>query len=117
MAVKKTDGPILLCWIIAVVIVVALTTGMVVQSGLNELTQASGEINSVASVLDSVTGLRSLLISFSNQCSMSQESWTGALNTALGLLFLVSILGLGLLLALASEIKKNRRLTSRLNNR
>ena len=57
--------PLAITLFILRIIVAALTTGVVVQSSLNELTQASGEINSVASVLDSVTGLRSLLISFS----------------------------------------------------
>lgn len=105
----------LLCWIIAAVIATALISGMVVQSDLNVLTQTSEEINAVAGLLDSVSGLRSLLVSFSNQCSLVQDNWIGALNTALGLLFLVSMLGFALVLLLAAQIRKNKRLSLRLN--
>ncbi|MFT5722406.1 MAG: hypothetical protein ACI9W6_002735 [Motiliproteus sp.] len=116
MHLKKTDGSMVVCGIAAVVILAALVFGMAVQDGLTALTQSSKEISAVANLLESVSGLRSLLISFSYRCSLSQDNWIEALNTALGLLFMVSMLGLALLLALVLQFRKNRRLTLRLQS-
>lgn len=103
-----------MCWVAAAVIAAALVFAMVVQSNLKLLTKTSEEVSAVAALLESVTGLRSLLISFSHQCNLSQESWIGALNTSLGLLFMVSMLGVALLLALVAQLRKNRRLMLRI---
>ncbi|MEH6824463.1 MAG: hypothetical protein V7629_11190 [Motiliproteus sp.] len=112
---KKNDGAMLWCWGAGVAIVGALIAALSVRGGLNILTQTSAEINSIATLLDSARGLRSLLIAFSNQCSQAQESWLGALNTSLGLMFLVCLLAFVLLIALVVQINKNRRLTLRLS--
>ncbi|MEH6471270.1 MAG: hypothetical protein V7752_08470 [Halopseudomonas sp.] len=114
MRAKKTNGTMMLCWIAGVVIVVALFSAMYVHSSLTVLSKTSSEINSVAAILDSVSGLRSLLISFSNQCNVAQENWLGALNTSLGLMFLVCLAGMALLVTLVAQFKLNRRLTARI---
>lgn len=116
MQLNKTDGSMVMCWVAALMIAAALVCAMVAQSGLKLLTTTSEEVTAVASVLESVSGLRSLLISFSYQCNLSQENWIAALNTSLGLLFLVSMLGFALLLALVAQIRKNRRLMLRLKS-
>ncbi|MFT6916128.1 MAG: hypothetical protein ACJAWL_002445 [Motiliproteus sp.] len=117
MRETKITGSMVVCGIVAVVILAAMVSGMAVQDDLKLLTQSSDEITAVAGLLDSASGLRNLLLSFSYQCSLSQDSWIGALSTALGLMFMVSILGLALLLALVLQLRKNRRLTQRLMNR
>ena len=91
----------LFCWLAGILMAVALITAMSVYNDLDLLKKASDEINSVAALLDSVTGLRSLMFSF-------------ALDISLGLMFLVSVLGFILLAMLVVQIKKNRQLHQRL---
>tara|TARA_R110002167_G_scaffold30636_3_gene101228 strand:- start:13308 stop:13667 length:360 start_codon:yes stop_codon:yes gene_type:complete len=111
---KKRDGMMLFCWLAGILMAVALITAMSVYNDLDLLKRASDEINSVAALLDSVTGLRSLMFSFSTQCLLAQENWAGALDISLGLMFLVSVLGFILLAMLVVQIKKNRQLHQRL---
>lgn len=114
MYINKRGGAMLWCWGAGFAIVSALVVALSAQSGLDVLTNTSAELNSIAYLLDSPGELRSLLLSFSNQCSQAQEDWLGALNTCLGLMFLLSLLAFALLIALVVQIKKNKRLTLRL---
>ena len=112
---KNSEGPLVLCWIAAALITIALGVAAYVRSSLSELGQTANEINSVATILDSLSGLRSLVISFANQCSVAQESWLGAANTLMGILFLISLVGIALLATLAVQVKLNRKLTRQLH--
>ena len=114
MKTKQTDGAVALCWVAGVLLTVALMLAMYVRSGLDQLRQTSSEIESVARVLDSASSLRSLLMSFSNQCNVAQESWLGALDAGLGLMFLACLAGFTLLATLAVQLKTNRRLQRRI---
>jgi hypothetical protein len=114
MKAKQTDGAVALCWLSGVVLAVALVVTMYVSRGLDQLGQTSAEIESVARVLDSASGLRLLLMSFSNQCSVAQQNWQGALDIGFGLMFLVCLVGFALIATLAVQLKTNRRLQRRI---
>lgn len=113
MKKKQADGAVALCWISGVLLTVVLLLAMYARSGLARLGQTASEIESVAQVLNSVSGLRSLLLSFSTQCRVAQESWLGALDMGLGLMFLACMIGFALLAMLAAQLKTNRRLQRR----
>ncbi len=110
MSENKINGPLVLCWISGSLLIVVLLVAMFVRSDLSILTESAAEISSVATLLDSPSGLRSLLISFSNQCSLAQESWLVVLDMNLWLITLACMTGFALLVALAMQIRINRQL-------
>ena len=107
---KKIEGPIVLCWIAAVVTVIASVTAMIARSGLSDVTQTAREVGSVTSRLDSVSSIRSLVVSFSEQCRIAQQNWIGAADVGLGMLFLLVLVCIALIATLAVQVKANRRL-------
>ncbi|MEH6649377.1 MAG: hypothetical protein V7707_05035 [Motiliproteus sp.] len=111
---SKVDGVKALCWISGVMLSVILLVAIVSRSGLETLAKTSAEIESVASLLDSITGLRSLLLSFSNQCTLAQQSWQSTLDTNQGLVFVACGTGLMLVAALAMQLKTTRSLQRRI---
>ncbi|WP_114695406.1 hypothetical protein [Motiliproteus coralliicola] len=115
MATKRVEGPVLLCWIAGVVTVLALVAAMVLRSGLEEVGRTSSEINSVVAQLESLSSIRGLVISLSEQCSYAQQSWISVLDTSLGMLFLVSLVAIALTATLAVQVKLNRKLSARLD--
>ncbi len=114
MKTKQTDGAVAMCWVAGVLLSLAMLMAIYVRNGLSLLGQTSAEIESVAQVLDSASGLRSLLMSFSNQCSVAQDSWLGALDTSLGLIFMICLVGFTLVATLAVQLKTNRQLQRRI---
>jgi hypothetical protein len=113
MSKNRTNGPFVLCWVSGLVLIAVLLAAMFARSDLKVLTETAAEINSVAAVLDSPSGLRSLLISFSNQCSLAQERWLGALDMSLWLITLACMTGFILLVTLALQLRINRQLNKR----
>lgn len=111
---SKLDGGKTLCWVGGVMLSVTLLVAIVSRSNLETLAKTSTEIESVAGILDSITGLRSLLLSFANQCTMAQDSWQSALDINLGLIFVACCTGLMLVAALAMQLKTNRSLQRRI---
>lgn len=109
MQQKRLNGPVIFCWFSGAVFGLCLMTAMIVNSSLDTLSQTSGEVSSVASRLDSVSGLRSLLLSFSSQCTQAQESWSGALTSTMGIVFLCCLVGFALVATLAVQVSMNRK--------
>ena len=115
MQQKRLNGPVIFCWFSGAVFGLCLVAAMIVNGGLDTLSQTSSEVSSVASRLDSVSGLRSLLISFSNQCTQAQESWSAALTSTMGIVFLCCLVGFALVATLAVQVSINRKQALRLH--
>jgi TRAP-type C4-dicarboxylate transport system permease small subunit len=111
---QKLNGSLIFCWFSAAVLVICLVSALVVGSGLDTLSQTSSEVSSVASRLDSVSGLRGLLISFSNQCEIAQQSWSKGVTVSMGLVFLSCLIGFALIATLAVQLSLNRKQASQL---
>ncbi|MEH6627894.1 MAG: hypothetical protein V7739_15725 [Motiliproteus sp.] len=101
----------LLAWGPAIIILIALLTGMVLNSNVDSVAEDSTEMVQTSVYLDSPTSLRTIIVTLNRQYVRAEEQWMQALSTSTFLLFLVSVMALamwGRLLHLRRQQQENQ---------
>ena len=115
MSAKKKDiTALLLCCTAVVIMLAALLTTSFMASSIEPVGKSASELLRVADQLDSVTSIRTILFSYSQQFSVAEEHLNRALSTALGFLTLASMLVVALVVALMGQVRRVRQLKEQL---
>ncbi|WP_207063568.1 hypothetical protein [Motiliproteus sp. SC1-56] len=106
MAVSKIQKVTILCGAGMGFVVVCLVLALILSGSLELVGKSSGEIAQIVEHLDSTDSLKTILVTYSSQYQQAEAHWLSVLNRILMLLFVVSMLALGLLVALMVQLHR-----------
>lgn len=109
-AKQKNSTAMLLCVAAVLVMLGALFTTSFMASSIEPVGKSSAELLRVAEHLDSVSSIRTILFSYSQQFNVAEANLNRALNTALGFLTLASLLVVTLVVVVMTLVRRVEKL-------
>lgn len=98
----------ILAWVAVALVVAIFATALILTNSVEQVGKSGREVSQIVQHLDSLDSLKTIVVTYSGQYQRAEAHWMEVMNWLLFLLFLVSMLALGLLVALTTQSRRGQ---------